>query len=369
MRSLTLLVVVAVVLSALSQGGVGWGNGSGANEAYPYYGIHDLVAEIAFLKLEEFNASAARWIRDWFLCDGSRWGDWGHSYGQGRDCWLGYTDDPDSYYQDWSNHLFEVHGTRRGAPQRVQQLFDWAVANLTIWLQHEGEEQYREYEHRAVYAAGLLTHYFADMSQFGHTDYTKDDHSYPPEDSSRTYHAHYESVQITNELLEALNASLRTYQFSIKEVDDVASVTEQLARWVNAHEGQTVQYFDEAASEWKQVGSTYALLLTMFRKNFDAGVFYLGARGYNETVYALTLQHLRACVGNLTCILYTIYVQACKAREGRGLKQTLSIQTIMAKIQQASTYVWIGVIVVITLVAAGLVTRQRRTRFGRRRRR
>lgn len=305
----------------------GWGNGSSSSTIYPYYGIHDIIADTAYQKLRDYNATVASWITEYYLNPGgSKWGDYRYSFGQGSDNWLSYTDDPDSHYQDWKNHTYEVHGTQRGSPKRIEQCYDWVVANLTRWIlcgripRPIPADFYAnaplmltasEYAHRAAYAAGLLTHYLSDLSQFGHTDYTEKDHSHPfydPLDS--TYHGYYESVSISENLLSKLLNDLGGYTFKVDEmVGNAESLAESFARWINAHEGNSAPYVDKGDG-MVIVGSTYRQMLTSFVTNYDAGLMYLGARGYNTTLYDSTLRHISAAVGNITQLFYSAYQEA-----------------------------------------------------------
>ena len=430
----TLLVILLSLYIPLSV--FSWGNGNPKSFKYPYYGIHDLIADYAYLKLKEYNETMALWISDFYLNpNGSKWGDYGYSFNQGADCWLGYTDDPDSYWRDWNNHLYEVHGYKRGAPRRVLELYNLTVNYLAYWIA-SGMPYKSQEEHLAVYYAGLLTHYFADMSQFGHTDYTYLDHSHPAYDPlGRTFHAYYESVSITDDLLSKLESDVEDYDFTVDVyISNVCKTVINLARWVNSHNSEYVNLsinhvvinevelnppgFDEG-NEWvelynptnrsvdisgwivktthgvtvsvqipentilepkshyivtyykqwldneeeqillfndkgelidsthkltdkynddrswqrwpdgyadwrftsstkgiknngkpKIVGLTYWEMLTKFVSNYDEGISYLGARGYDEQLYEITSIHIKAAIGNLTNILYSIFIDA-----------------------------------------------------------
>ncbi|RLE49152.1 MAG: hypothetical protein DRJ31_05810 [Candidatus Methanomethylicota archaeon] len=413
-----------------------WGNGRSSSEKYPYYGVHDAIAEYAYLKLKSYNETIAKWITDFYLNQyGEKWGDWGYSYNQGSDCWLGYTDDPDSYWRDWDNHVYEVHGTRRGAPHRIQELYNLIVSHLAKWIK-DGMPKRSEDEHLAAYYAGMLSHYLADMSQIGHTDYTELDHSHPAYDPyKRTFHGYYESISITDEFLDKLTSDLAAYDFKVDVVvKNVSDLVIKLATWCNSHNGSSVNLAlnhvvinevelnpagVDAGNEWVElynptntavyiggwtietthgetvvvvipegvyllpqsfyivtysgqwldnqeeslilkdtygnivdathklsdvenndktwqrspdgydnwdfrystkgfenggvvriVGSTYYEILKKFVENYDIGISYAGARGYDEYVYKLTLNNIKAATGNLTWILYTAFVEA-----------------------------------------------------------
>ncbi|MCP8308795.1 MAG: hypothetical protein H3Z54_08905 [archaeon] len=310
----------------------GWGNGSYSSIDYPYYGIHDAIADIAYQKLRNHNETMTQWITDFYLdSNGQKWGDYEYSFNRSSDNWLGYTDDPDSYFRDWSNHMYYVHpyGTHdeRGAPDRVQQLYNWIVGNLTNWIKN-GRPTRSEDEHKAAYAAGLLTHYFSDLTQFGHTDYTKQDHTNVLIGSG-TYHNNYESRQIDKAFLDQLISDLESYDFEVSTiVTSPKDITIQLAEWVNSYNGTTVLYYDAPIGENVLVGSTYAQMLTDYVNNYNSELKYLGARGYTQQLYQQTLSHIKAAVGNLTRILYTAYKVAESAQTESEITINLSTLTL-----------------------------------------
>ncbi len=307
-----------------------WGNGSSNNVDYPYYGIHDAIADVAYQKLKDYNETVAQWITDYYLnSNGEKWGDYEYSFNYGSDNWLGYTDDPDSYFKDYSNHMYYVHPygshDERRAPDRIQQLYDWVLGNLTNWIRDDRPER-SEDEHKAAYAAGLLTHYFSDMTQFGHTYYTKQDHEYA---DSRTYHNSYESSQIDTAFLDQLLYDLNAYDFKVNvTIANPKNNAIQLAEWVNSHDNTSVLYYDAPVGGNVIVGSTYAQMLTDYVSNYDIGIEYLGARGYTQQLYQQTLLHIKAAVGNLTQILYSAYKSAEFAQTESEITINLSASTL-----------------------------------------
>ena len=323
----TLLILLLIGLTLLPVKAYGWGNGSSNSNKYPYYGIHDIIADTAYQKLRNYNATAASWITDYYLnLTGSKWGDYKYSFGSSAENWLSYTDDADSYYMDWNNHLYEVHGTQRGAPERVKQCYDWVVANLTKWILYGQVPRpvpanlyakaslmkvASEYAHKAVYAAGLLSHYFSDLSQFGHTDDTDKDYSHPSYDpSDRTYQGYYESGVTGDSFIERIVDNLGGYAFKVdRRVGDVKILAENFSRWINAHDGNSAIYVDKDGGN-VVVGSMYRQLLTEFVNNYDEETTYLNARGYTALLYNSTLLHVSAAVGNLTQLLYSAYKEA-----------------------------------------------------------
>jgi hypothetical protein len=66
---------------------------------------------------------------------------------------------PDQAWQDWDNHLYYPETGNQSAPQAAQHWFDMAKANFTAGQWVDG-----------FFAAGVMTHYFADPCIPVHTD-------------------------------------------------------------------------------------------------------------------------------------------------------------------------------------------------------
>ncbi|MGC8913261.1 MAG: Ig-like domain-containing protein [Thermoplasmata archaeon] len=305
----------------------GWGNGSGSNPTYPYYGVHDVIADIAYKNLKNYNATMAKWITDWYVQDG---GDFQASFNSGssaptaHDNYLAYTDDPDSAIQDWENHLYYVHnGGSQGAPARVAQLYQELVSNLTNYLKN-GSQKWSKEEHYAVYYAGLLSHYLADVTQYGHTEYTKKDHSNPSYNpDGETYHGYYESACWGTAGISALISALNAQQYNIDEhVSDISNLTMSLAKWVNSHDGTTTEFTDIDGTHYF-LGTTYVYLLNRFTSQYDSGITYNGMRGYDAQLWSVTVEHISAAVANLTHIYYTAYITALASLD--TVKPTINI--------------------------------------------
>lgn len=304
-----LLIFVLLPLQIQHTGG--WGNGTSSNPEFPSYGIHDAVAGYTYKKLAGYNETMAKWIADWYIPNG---GDWDYGFNEGNlipregDNFLAYTDDPDSYYEDWENHYYEIHnGVRNGAPSRVTELYNKTVENLTLWIA-SGMQRGEQHEHMAAYNAGLLTHYFIDITQYGHTDYTEKDHAYPssdPPNTNITYHGYYESIDWGTTALKNLTSELQNYTFQVDVyINDPYMLVVNNAKWVNARDVKTAIFNDT------EVGSTYASMAENFTANYDSNVFYNDMRGYDEQLWQITMENLRSGLKNITHLLYSAYVDA-----------------------------------------------------------
>jgi len=304
-----LLIFVFTPLPAQRVGG--WGNGFSSNSEFPSYGIHDAIAEYAYKKLSSYNETMAKWITDWYIEYG---GDWDYGFNEGNliprkgDNFLAYTDDPDSYYNDWENHYYEIHnGARNGAPSRIWELYNRTVENLTLWIT-SGMQRGEQHEHMAAYNAGLLTHYFIDITQYGHTDYTEKDHSYPASDpagTNITYHSYYESTGWNTTALKNLTSDLENYTFQVDvHVSDPSILAVNNAEWVNSRDGKTGIFNNTV------VGSTYQSMAENFTLNYDSNVSYNEMRGYNTYLWNMTMENLRSGLKNITRLLYSVYVDA-----------------------------------------------------------
>lgn len=322
-----------------------WGNGFSSSDDYPQYGVHDAVADYAYRKLMGYNLTVAQWITDWYKSGETNWGS-------GVDAYLAWTDDPDSVAMDWENHNYEVHGTQRGAPNRVQQLFQFVVGNLSNWMKN-GRPYRSNDEKMAVYSAGLLTHYYADVSQFMHTD---DSSSHDPEHQhpsygpkSETYHGYYESAAIGDTFLDKLTADLNASVFKVDEYRvSWSERVEELAVYVNSHNGSTRLLPDSST-----VGVDYYRMLYQYVRQYDEGTTYLGARGWDESLYNESLRYVRWVTGNLTQLFYSAY----KAAENNAELPPINGGTL-----PLTTLIIIGgvLIVLVGIVVALAVPKRRR---------
>lgn len=281
-----------------------WGNGDprSPDPDFVDYGVHDAIADLALGKLKAAEPDAARFLRHWYLPHPGGYGaafSLLHLTPQGGDNFLGYTDDPDSSIQDWTNHLYYVHpragASDRGAPGRIAALERQLAFNLTLWVA-TGEVPCSPVEHMAAYDAGLLAHYVGDMSQFGHTDDTRKDHSHPAFDPQRrTYHGYYESLGWGPGALRALLADGRARPWQPRGVPDAARATVDLATRTNMPDGVTVAFTDTDGST-VQVGSQYRDLLAGFTSAYDRGAAYDGMRGWTPALWTRSADNVAGSV-------------------------------------------------------------------------
>ena len=314
---LVLVVLLGLSLPALSTPTDAWGNGFSASPRHPAYGIHDLAADIALRDLQISNYGSIYWSSNWYLLDGS---DWGPSFNASStkatkdDNFLAWTDDPDSAIRDWDNHTLYLHPrstwqpAKGDAERRVWDLYNLTRDELLTWMLNGSVPD--EYEHRAAYHAGLMSHYMLDITQFGHTDWTLLDHSHPAYDpDDATYHAYYESQVWSDAALDLLNLELVKLPMPVPQrVGEPGLLVRELASFVNARDGLNATFMD--GSTQVTLGSTYASMLANFTSNWDAGVAFKGIRGYDERLWNLTVEDLRAGIENLTSLWYSAYLDA-----------------------------------------------------------
>mgnify|MGYP003884165595 CR=1 FL=1 len=288
----------------------GWGNGVGDQT---HYGVHDAIADVILDVLNQYNTSMLTWLNHWYIPSG---GDWGYSFDppatepSAHDNYLAYTDDPDSYWYNWSNHLLYQHSPSPtegwgDADKHIEKLFQNLVENLTVWIK-EGMENSNIHAHKAAYITGILTHYIADLTQYGHTDYTYLDHSVP-EGMDSSYHALYESMVWNSDSLEALKKGLRSYSYNVSRVHDIPHVIHVLARHTN---GNGVVEFEDIDGSTRLVGERYYEMLTTYVSSFDAGYAYLGMKGYTQELWNMTLENIAYGVDICIDIIYSAYISA-----------------------------------------------------------
>lgn len=294
-----------------------WGNGAGFGvPGFAFYGVHDAVADLAFEKLKAEDPAAARFIAHWHRDNPGGYGDSfnpASPFPLGSDNFLGYTDDPDSTFQDWHNHLYIVHPRpgheERGAPVRTAALMDDLALNLTAW-RATGQVPCAPPEHFAAYNAGIMAHYVGDISQFGHTDFTLLDHAHPDDDpDDRTYHGYYESAVWGQDGLQALLDEMRGRAWTPDPIEDPHGAVVALAVEVNMPHGQTVTITDRDDAQ-VQVGHGYRDLLEGYAAAYDAGEDHHGMRGYTPEIWEETTDHLWMAVDLLADLYWTAWQRA-----------------------------------------------------------
>ncbi len=292
-------IAAALAFLAIPTGAIAWGNGCGTcNPGYPFYGVHDAISDAALRWVLALDSPLSTYVQHWYVSMG---GDYEESYDplnlapDAHDNWLAWTDDPDSTYQDWENHLYMVHprsgSTEREAPGRIAFLHARAVENLTI-AKYLGDDAGVLFQHRAARHMGLLSHYLGDMSQYGHTDDTRRDHSRPA-GSSSTFHGLYESTQWKSAGLAALDSALRAQPLPLTPVTDVKAEVIRLATWVNSRDGSSVAYLDSNGAT-VTVGADYAWALDRYVANYLGGTGLYGQRGFDPALWDYSVANARA---------------------------------------------------------------------------
>jgi hypothetical protein len=156
-----------------------------------------------------------------------------------------------------------------------------------------------------------MSHYVIDITQFGHTDWTRLDHDHPSDDPiGATYHGYYESRTWTNVALFNIHSDLMSNPLpEFNRVDDPGQLIRDMAAWINGRHGPDEQFTD-ADTNTVTLGSTYVRMLTTFKANWDAGTSYKGARGYDEELWNLSRENLLAGMNNLTNLWTSAYLDA-----------------------------------------------------------
>ena len=320
-RSMLAIVVILVLAMPLSSlGSEAWGNGSSSSVEFTDFGIHDITCDIALRTATYTSPELLTWMTDWYIRNET---DWGYSFDEDNlspsstDNINAYTDDPDSYWKDWDNHTLYLH-PRAGwdpadgdAARRVSTLYNQTRYHIYQWLMN-GSVRYRLDQHYAAYYGGLMSHYVMDITQFGHTDWTRLDHSNPPDHDpdDATYHSYYEAKTWTDKALRHLHMELMSNPLpQVERVTDPARTVRDLAEFVNGRHGPDVQ-FDDIDQDNVTLGSTYVYMLETFVANWDRGISWNGARGYDQELWNMTLENLVAGMNNLTNLWTSAYLDA-----------------------------------------------------------
>jgi len=314
-----MLVTLLLALPATSVGSLAWGNGSSSSTEWPNFGIHDITADIALRSASLTDGDLLTWMNDWYERNAT---DYGYSFDPAStkptrtDNINAYTDDPDSYWKDWDNHTLYLNRRSWWDPPdgdasiRVSQLYNQTRDHLYGWLMN-GSVRYDLDQHYAAYYAGLMAHYVMDITQFGHTDWTRLDHSHPLDDPvGATYHSYYEARSWSDRALRTMHVDLMQRPVpQLKRVSDPALLVYDLANFISGRHGPDVQYQD-VDSNTVTLGSTYVKMLEMFVTDYDAQNSFKGARGYSEELWNLTRENLFAGMDNLTCLWTSAFLDA-----------------------------------------------------------
>lgn len=324
-----LLCMIASQVMIFEEGGdaKAWTDGNRDSPVRPNYGIQDMIADKAFKLLENRSSEKAEFIRYWFLQDGPDDNedsyDGSHLYPLSDDNFLAWTDDgPEGVTVEYFiNNPEPGQDPQTDAVQYAQLLANRTMANLTGWmLAGQGSDDPDEIQlmHAAAYNAGKLAKYVGDMSQFGHTDYSKwDQLSQAPEyhtsEIKYPFREYYEAKVWSDVNMEILyNDFWDNRTFEAPEgngYDKVHTMTSDLAKWVNSRGEDPVQMVDYDG-ETITVGYNYEKMLSDFMYNWNKGNTYNSVRGFNQTLWELTLENLVASAENLSAIYETIYDDA-----------------------------------------------------------
>jgi len=136
-RMIVLMLAMLVVSGIAAPSALGWANGPDIGGVGNGKGTHDWVLEDAIA----FAGSGGAWVD--------------------KDAALLASDDPDTYATNSNLHLFRDAGIGRGAPSEVSSLYYQAV------------DAYRDRRYSdASHYLGVLSHYYSDILQPFHTDYS-----------------------------------------------------------------------------------------------------------------------------------------------------------------------------------------------------
>ncbi|MBN1539054.1 MAG: hypothetical protein JW939_02835, partial [Candidatus Thermoplasmatota archaeon] len=315
------LLMMAVVFNPIfledGSDAYGWTDGSKDSLVYPHYGIIDLIAHGAF---ELFNSSypeKAEFIYYWFDEMGADSNpdsfDQKHTIPVAEDNFLAWTDDGqpdgDKGYYFVNNRKSWVPET--DAARESQKWANYTMQNLTAWFL-EGKPTVSLAKHKAAYCTARMSRYVAKMSQYGRTDYSQWDQysqlpDYDPNEAS--YQDYYEALLWTDQSMGALQEDY--WNRSRNPPPDLGAHginehTADLARWVNSRDGSTVQMRDYNGTTIT-VGKTYKEMLDHFMYCWDGDLRYKDVRGFNESLWGLTLQNLVAATENLSSMYAAIY--------------------------------------------------------------
>ncbi len=301
-----------------------WTDGNRDSPVMPNYGIQDMIADKSFKLLENRSLEKAEFIRFWFDQAGANGDpdsyDADHVYPLPDDNFLAWTDDgPEGVTVDYFiNNPEPGQDPQTDAVQYAQMLANRTVENLTKWmLGGKGTEEKSDIQfmHAAAYNAGKLSKYIGDMSQYGHTDYTKWDQlsvvpTYHPSEIDYPYREYYEARVWSDTSMETLyNEFWDNRTFNVPtgySVDSVHTYTSDMAKWVNSRGQPPVQILDYDGIS-VTVGHNYRSMLMDFMYCWEQDISYNGVRGFNASLWELTLENLVAAAENLSAIYESIY--------------------------------------------------------------
>ncbi|MFW3145868.1 MAG: CARDB domain-containing protein [Thermoplasmatota archaeon] len=316
---LMMLIVGSSPLLVQEKSGVeAWTDGNRDSPVYPHFGIVDMLAERAYLKFNETEPEKAQYLDYWYLPEGADSDDDSfdakHLIATPDDNFLAWTDDTNGQ-PDGDKANYFIH-SRKGweitdAPTTAQRWANYTIENLTQWMM-EGMPTVSLAKHKAAYCTARMSRYVIKMSQFGRTDWTLwdtkiDVPDYNPNEVS--YQTYYEAYLWTDDAMTALYTDY--WDIELAPPDDLNAskvhiYTADVAKWVNSRDGGTVTIMDEDGST-KTVGNTYWSMLQQFMYCWDNDMRYNNTRGFNETLWNLTLENIISATEYLSSIYVAIY--------------------------------------------------------------
>jgi len=294
-----------------------WTDGNKDSPVYPHYGIVDLIADQAYRYFNSTHPEKAEFLYYWYKWDGADSDDDSfdvkHTIPTSDDNFLAWTDDgqPDGDKSNYFIHHGKTWIPLTDAPSEAQKWANWTMQNLTRWFM-EGKPTVSLAKHRAAYCTARMSRYVGKMSQYGRTDYSQWDQvrelpDYDPNTAS--YQEYYEALLWTDDSMTSLVTDYRSADLGSPMGLNASRIhihTSDVAKWVNSRDGSTVQMIDEN-SEQITVGKTYKEMLYNFMYCWDNNVRYKDVRGFNGTLWNLTLENLVAATENLTSMYSAIY--------------------------------------------------------------
>jgi len=321
--SIPLILLIAVAFNPIfledGSDASGWTDGSKDSLIYPNYGIIDMIADGAFRQFNATYPEEAEFLYYWYLPLGADSNpdsfDAKHTIPVAEDNFLAFTDDgqPDG---DKANYF--IHNTKgwenTDAPSTAQKWANYTMQNLTAWFL-QGKPTVSLSKHKAAYCIARMSRYVAKMSQYGRTDYSKWDQvrqlpDWDPNEAS--YQEYYEALLWTDDSMKELQDDFWNRTRTPPADLDATTINEHtanLAKWVNSRDGSTVQMVDHDATTIT-VGKTYKEMLDYFMYCWDSDYSYRDVRGFNQSLWELTLGNLVAATENLTAMYLAIYEAA-----------------------------------------------------------
>ena len=282
--------------------GEAWSNGGPSYPGWVQYGTHDLIADSAYYRVLEVDPDAVKYLAEDL---------WDYRYA---------TEIPDFKLQDWVNHNYDFHkyGYKggppdRGAPSKVQELYDETVELLSNWIT-EGMPVGSQNAKEARKSMGMVSHYFADICMPLHTDDTSDgspEHTHTtlkfPDGSikKKSYHSLYESSidygvkQRIIDLYSIPKVRRPTY------INDPYALTLEYAKLSNG-----IYVVPATDPEHCLVGNRYWWFVEEIEGCVDHEKTFNGLPGMSPELYRETMVQLQYASEGFADILYSVWQDA-----------------------------------------------------------